>query len=77
MSDLFPYDEQQRDVVRDDYAQYSHKKKLLDVTILVFDKDDNCIREHKKNFKDKDHRRWLNTMLYWAISNGYSIEINS
>ena len=55
----------------------SHKKKLLNVTILVFDKDDNCIREHKKNFKDKDHRRWLNTMLYWAISNGYSIEINS
>jgi hypothetical protein len=54
-----------------------HKKKSLDVTILVFDKDDNCIREHKKNFKDKDHRRWLNTMLYWAISNEYSIEINS
>jgi len=53
------------------------KKKSLDVTILVFDKNDNCIREHKKNFKDKDHRRWLNTMLYWAISNGYSIEINS
>jgi hypothetical protein len=54
-----------------------YKKKSLDITIFVYDKDDNCIREHKKNFKDKDHRRWLNTMLYWAITNGYSIEINS
>jgi hypothetical protein len=53
------------------------RKKPLNITVLVFDKADNMIREYKKEFNNKDHRRWLNTMLYWAISNGYSIEINS
>ena len=51
-----------------------HPKAIL-VKVQVFDKDDNMIRDHDKDFRRSETRKWLNGMLLWAIRNGHSVEI--
>lgn len=51
------------------------RKPALTIKVLVWDSNDNLIRDHKRDFRKRDTRAWLNDVMYWAISNGHSIEI--
>lgn len=70
------YDDAAKFIIEDDiYYERRKSKKQLMITIFIYDKDDECIREHKKNFANLDNRRWFNGMLNWAMKNNFTIEI--
>ncbi len=47
----------------------------IELVILMRDiKSNRVIREERINYSDKDARRWLGKVTYYAVSNGYAIE---
>ena len=47
----------------------------LMINVLVYD-GETLIRSHKKNFKNKKVRLWINNVILWAVKNGKRVEIS-
>lgn len=51
-------------------------RQPIELTMIVFDKDDKQIREHKIDLRERNVKQWVFNALWWAAKNGYSVEFN-
>lgn len=44
------------------------------ITVTIYDKNDNVIREETIDYGNRDHRQWLGKVTFWGCNEGYVIE---
>lgn len=61
----------------DDGGPYNEppRREPLMINVIVYD-GSQLIRNHKKNYRNKKVRTWINDLILWAVKNGKRIEIS-
>lgn len=53
----------------------SPRRESLMINVMVYE-GSTLIRNHKKNYRSKGIRQWINDLILWAVKNGKRIEIS-
>lgn len=60
-----------------EFAQLNQYIKDYPFLVVIYDKDDEIIREVKLNYGNFAHKRYLGRLSHWAWEQGYFVETSA